>query len=94
MKVTLEEVEQAASAWHGGIDLKRRDARPAATAARRSAYHAARYFGYSLSEIGRYFERDHTTIYYAMGKEVVDDELHGIVADARLMAHKRLAPRG
>jgi hypothetical protein len=90
MRVTLAEIERAASGFHGGIDLKRRDNRPGPTACRRSAYHAARYLGYSLNEIGRYFERDHTTIMWALQNEVADDELYAIVEAARRLALLRV----
>lgn len=51
--------------------------------ARRLAYHAMRYEGYSYPEIGRHFDKHHTTIIAACKYQVADQDLWNVVDLAR-----------
>lgn len=87
---SLADIE-AATAAYTAVDLRTPNRFPSLVRARKLAYQAARYEGFSLSEIGRHFHKDHSTIHHACGVPVDDDDLLAVLELARKASTLRAA---
>jgi chromosomal replication initiation ATPase DnaA len=82
-KVTCADVEAEVIRYYGGLNLRDPSRTPEFVDARRLAYQAMRYFGYSFSEIGRHFAKDHSTIMHHCKRPVSDESLDAVVSATR-----------